>query len=63
MKKLDGKVNIIPIIAKADTISKVELQKFKVGNYEYIAWRLGLFNLNKEEYFLHFHVLSYYRKK
>lgn len=30
MKKLDTKVNIIPIIAKADTISKSELQKFKV---------------------------------
>lgn len=29
MKKLDQKVNIIPIIAKADTISKTELTKFK----------------------------------
>ena len=29
MKKLDNKVNIIPIIAKADTITKAELQKFK----------------------------------
>ncbi|XP_074147097.1 septin-8 isoform X3 [Sminthopsis crassicaudata] len=29
MKKLDSKVNIIPIIAKADTISKSELHKFK----------------------------------
>lgn len=29
MKQLDTKVNIIPIIAKADTISKTELQKFK----------------------------------
>jgi len=29
MKKLDSKVNIIPVIAKADTISKVELQRFK----------------------------------
>ncbi|XP_064636485.1 septin-11-like isoform X2 [Lineus longissimus] len=29
MKKLDSKVNIIPIIAKADTITKNELQKFK----------------------------------
>ncbi|KAL5288334.1 SEPT6 family protein [Megaselia abdita] len=29
MKKLDTKVNIIPIIAKADTISKSELQRFK----------------------------------
>lgn len=34
MKKLDTKVNIIPIIAKADTISKTELQKFKVKNME-----------------------------
>lgn len=30
MKKLDKKVNIIPIIAKADTVSKIELQKFKI---------------------------------
>lgn len=29
MKMLDQKVNIIPVIAKADTISKTELQKFK----------------------------------
>jgi len=29
MKKLDQKVNIIPIIAKADTINKNELAKFK----------------------------------
>lgn len=29
MKKIDTKVNIVPIIAKADTISKTELQKFK----------------------------------
>ena len=31
MKKLDSKVNIIPIIAKADTVSKTELQKFKAS--------------------------------
>ncbi|XP_067903292.1 septin-6 isoform X5 [Heterodontus francisci] len=30
MKKLDSKVNIIPVIAKADSISKNELQKFKI---------------------------------
>ena len=30
MKKLDNKVNIIPVIAKADTISKPELLRFKV---------------------------------
>lgn len=30
MKNLDSKVNIIPLIAKADTISKNELHKFKV---------------------------------
>ncbi|XP_028816053.1 septin-8-A-like isoform X4 [Denticeps clupeoides] len=30
MKKLDSKVNIVPIIAKADTISKNELHKFKI---------------------------------
>jgi hypothetical protein len=29
MKHLDSKVNIIPIIAKSDTISKGELQRFK----------------------------------
>lgn len=29
MKKLDQKVNIIPVIAKADTINKNELSKFK----------------------------------
>ena len=29
MKILDSKVNIIPVIAKADTITKTELQKFK----------------------------------
>lgn len=33
MKKLDTKVNVIPIIAKADTISKSELQKFKVNYF------------------------------
>ncbi|KAG7464811.1 hypothetical protein MATL_G00169650 [Megalops atlanticus] len=30
MKKLDSKVNVIPIIAKADTICKSELHKFKI---------------------------------
>jgi septin 6/8/11 len=30
MKKLESKVNIIPIIAKADNISKSELSKFKL---------------------------------
>jgi len=30
MKKLDSKVNIIPVIAKADTISKSELHSFKI---------------------------------
>ncbi|XP_042190106.1 septin 10 [Callorhinchus milii] len=30
MKKLDSKVNIIPVIAKADTICKNELNKFKI---------------------------------
>ena len=29
MKRLDNKVNIIPVIAKADTITKAELHKFK----------------------------------
>ncbi|UYV64251.1 SEPT6 [Cordylochernes scorpioides] len=31
MKMLDKKVNIIPIIAKADTISKMDLQRFKAN--------------------------------
>ena len=40
MKKLDNKVNIIPVIAKADTISKPELMRFKVW-----IWGFGvLFN-------------------
>ncbi|XP_015276380.1 PREDICTED: septin-10 isoform X3 [Gekko japonicus] len=30
MKNLDSKVNIIPVIAKADALSKSELQKFKI---------------------------------
>ncbi|KAK2495441.1 hypothetical protein MC885_018536 [Smutsia gigantea] len=30
MKSLDSRVNIIPVIAKADAISKTELQKFKI---------------------------------
>ncbi|KAF6037301.1 SEPT6 [Bugula neritina] len=29
MKKLDSKVNIIPVVAKSDTITKAELQRFK----------------------------------
>jgi len=29
MKELDKKVNIIPIIAKADTVSRPELLQFK----------------------------------
>ena len=29
MKKLDQKVNIIPVIGKADTINKAELSRFK----------------------------------
>ena len=29
MKKLDSRVNIVPVIAKADTITKTELSKFK----------------------------------
>lgn len=38
MKKLDTKVNIIPIIAKADTVSKTELQRFKTKiNQELMA--------------------------
>lgn len=36
MKKLDNKVNIIPVIAKADTISKPELMRFKVYIFNYL---------------------------
>lgn len=36
MKKLDSKVNIIPVVAKSDTITKAELTKFKVRNWHYI---------------------------
>ena len=35
MKNLDNKVNIIPVVAKADTISKKELHKFKIKVYYY----------------------------
>lgn len=38
MKKLDSKVNIIPVIAKADTISKPELMKFKVCDINFL-WK------------------------
>ena len=38
MQQLDKKVNIIPVIAKADTISRTELQEFK-GR---VRWWLGL---------------------
>jgi len=46
MKKLDTKVNIIPIIAKADTISKTELQKFKVCSISCWNYLLYVFVLS-----------------
>ncbi len=52
MKKLDSKVNIIPVIAKADTINKKELQAFKVND------KNALFDIDfknffsKKEYFI-----------
>lgn len=46
MKKLDSKVNIIPIIAKADTISKVELQKFKIKVCSNYIFSTYLFKIN-----------------
>lgn len=54
MKKLDTKVNIIPIIAKADTISKTELAKFKVcfvhqGFLEYLIEFLFFFQAKINE--------------
>lgn len=47
MKKLDSKVNIVPVIAKADTISKSELHKFKikVKNYKHELLLLFSFHL------------------
>lgn len=50
MKQLDTKVNIIPIIAKADTISKTELQRFKV--------RLNRISLRIDEFLLTYHRYS-----
>ena len=41
MKKLDAKVNIIPIIAKADTINKTELNNFKVLQKKYLSFWLS----------------------
>lgn len=38
MKELDKKVNIIPIIAKADTISRQELLQFKKKVGEMIVY-------------------------
>lgn len=46
MKKLDTKVNIIPIIAKADTISKTELQKFKVCIFIFFEHMIYLYYVN-----------------
>ncbi|PAA59905.1 hypothetical protein BOX15_Mlig024017g1 [Macrostomum lignano] len=37
MKKLDSRVNIIPVIAKSDTITKPELQRFKTRIQNEIA--------------------------
>lgn len=37
MKKLDNKVNIIPVIAKSDTITKAELSKFKQKASVYVT--------------------------
>lgn len=37
MKKLDKKVNVVPIIAKADTIAKSELKQFKEKIMEELA--------------------------
>ena len=46
MKKLDTKVNIIPVIAKADTITKTELQKFKTKvNYFFLCKFLNYYAL------------------
>jgi len=45
MKKLDQKVNIIPIIAKADTINKAELAKFR----HYKQGRVGEIQIEDHE--------------
>lgn len=50
MKKLDSKVNIIPIIAKADTINKAELAKFKTKIMsELVNNGVGIYQFPTEE--------------
>ncbi|XP_040571125.1 septin-2 [Lepeophtheirus salmonis] len=52
MKKLDSKVNIIPIIAKADTINKAELSKFKlkiISELENNGVQIYKFPVNNDE--------------
>ncbi|KAM5228442.1 septin-14 [Ctenodactylus gundi] len=50
MKKIDSKVNIIPVIAKADTISKNDLQMFKkrIMN-ELISNGIQIYQISKED--------------
>lgn len=61
MKKLDTKVNVIPIIAKADTISKSELQKFKVK----LSFFFILSSILRSSYFVFVAInyLTYFRLK
>ena len=62
MKKLDAKVNIIPIIAKADTINKTELTNFKVmNNWLPLMKRVRLKRiliLNRHKFKMHFLIVS-----
>ena len=60
MKKLDAKVNIIPIIAKADTINKTELTNFKViNNWLPLMKRVRLILiLNRHKFKMHFLIVS-----
>nr|XP_028583845.1 septin-10 isoform X5 [Podarcis muralis]XP_028583846.1 septin-10 isoform X5 [Podarcis muralis]XP_028583847.1 septin-10 isoform X5 [Podarcis muralis]XP_028583849.1 septin-10 isoform X5 [Podarcis muralis] len=50
MKNLSRKVNIIPLIAKADTISKTELQQFKVNIMsELVSSRLQIYQFPTDD--------------
>lgn len=41
MKRLHEKVNIIPLIAKADTLTPEECQQFK----KQVSWKINIYNI------------------
>ena len=50
LKKLDGKVNLIPVIAKADGLTKTETSKLKARVLEELeAADIGIFQLPEPE--------------